>query len=116
MRWNCGRPPAWPLSLLQRSVDPCATAPDHVRNNRLTLQDEFREDLRFWIDTQRRVALKVMDLVDALIRDPFEGIGKPERIRHLGANMWSRRITQEHRLVYLVRRERIDCLQCRYHY
>ena len=79
-------------------------------------QDEFREDLRFWIDTNRRVALKVMDLVEAVIRDPFTGIGKPEPIRHLGANMWSRRITQEHRLVYLVRHERIDFLQCRYHY
>ena len=79
-------------------------------------QDETKDDLRFWIDNDRRVALRVTELVDAVIRDPFEGIGKPERIRHLGANMWSRRITQEHRLVYLVRRDRIDFLQCRYHY
>lgn len=79
-------------------------------------QDEFREDLRFRIDTNLRVALKVMDLVEAVSRDPFKGIGKPEPIRHLGSNMWSRRITQEHRLVYLVRHERIDFLQCRYHY
>ena len=93
-----------------------ASSNDKATTRSAFFQDEFREDLRFWIDTQRRVALKVMDLVDALIRDPFEGIGKPERIRHLGANMWSRRITQEHRLVYLVRRERIDFLQCRYHY
>ena len=78
--------------------------------------DEFREDLRFWIDTKRRVALRVMDLVEAVTRDPFKGIGKPEPIRHLGANVWSRRITQEHRLVYLVRNDRIDFLQCRYHY
>jgi toxin YoeB len=79
-------------------------------------QDEFREDLRWWIDTDRRVALKVMDLVDAVLRDPFVGIGKPEPLRHLGANLWSRRITQEHRLIYLVRADRIDFLQCRYHY
>ena len=79
-------------------------------------QDEFREDLRFWIDTNRRVALKVMDLVEAVTRDPFKGIGKPEALKHLGANVWSRRITQEHRLVYLVRSDRIDFLQCRYHY
>jgi len=79
-------------------------------------QDEFREDLRHWIDTDRKVALKVMDLVEAVMRDPFRGVGKPEPLRHLGADLWSRRITQEHRLVYLVRNERIDFLQCRYHY
>lgn len=79
-------------------------------------QGEFREDLRFWIDTDRRIALKIVDLVEAATRDPLKGIGKPEPIRHLGANVWSRRITQEHRLVYLVRHDRIDFLQCRYHY
>ena len=79
-------------------------------------QDEFREDLRFWIDTNRRIALKVMDLVEAVTRNTFKGIGKPEPLKHLGANVWSRRITQEHRLVYLVRTDRIDFLQCRYHY
>lgn len=79
-------------------------------------QDEFREDLRHWIATDRRVALKIMDLVEAVHRDPFSGVGKPEPVRHLGANVWSRRITQEHRLVYLVRHERLDFLQCRYHY
>ena len=78
--------------------------------------DEFREDLRFWIDTDRRVALRILGLVEAVTRDPFKGMGKPEPIRHLGANLWSRRITQEHRLVYLVRHDRIDFLQCRYHY
>ena len=79
-------------------------------------QDEFREDLRFRIDTNRRIARKVMDLVEAVTRNPFKGIGKPEPLKHLGANVWSRRITQEHRLVYLVRTDRIDFLQCRYHY
>lgn len=79
-------------------------------------QGEFLEDLRFWIDTNRRVALRIMDLVEAVGRDPFGGIGKPEPVRHLGANIWSRRITQEHRLVYLVRDQRVDFLQCRYHY
>jgi len=79
-------------------------------------QNEFREDLGFWIDTNRRVALKVMDLIEAVVRDPFDGIGKPEPLKHIGANVWSRRITQEHRLVYLVRSDRLDFLQCRYHY
>ena len=76
----------------------------------------FREDLTHWVATDRKVALRVLGLVEAVARDPFRGIGKPEALRHLGPNLWSRRITQEHRLVYLVRADRIDFLQCRYHY
>jgi toxin YoeB len=79
-------------------------------------QAEFREDLRHWVQTDRRTALRVLTLVEAVMRDPFDGIGKPERLRHLSAGTWSRRITQEHRLVYLVRVDRIDFLQARYHY
>jgi toxin YoeB len=79
-------------------------------------QPEFREDLRRWVETDRRVALRVLDLVEAIIRDPFRGIGKPEPLRHLAPNTWSRRVTQEHRVVYLVRPDRIDFLQARYHY
>jgi toxin YoeB len=58
----------------------------------------------------------VLDLVDAVLRDPFGGRGKPEPLRAMGADVWSRRITQEHRLVYRVTHERIDFLQARYHY
>ena len=79
-------------------------------------QSEFREDLRFWVETNRKVALKVFDLIEAVMRDPFEGIGKPEPLKYLGANVWSRRLTQEHRVVYLVSQDRIDFLQARYHY
>lgn len=79
-------------------------------------QPEFREDLRHWVATDRRVALRVLDLVEAIMRDPFSGIGKPEPLRHLAPNTWSRRVTQEHRVVYLVRSDRIDFLQARYHY
>ncbi|HEX7118175.1 MAG TPA: Txe/YoeB family addiction module toxin [Longimicrobiales bacterium] len=79
-------------------------------------QDEFREDVRHWVETDRRIALRVLDLVAAVMRDPFDGVGKPEALKHLGANIWSRRISQEHRLVYLVRDERVDFLMCRYHY
>jgi len=50
------------------------------------------------------------------MRDPFGGIGKPEQLRHLETGMWSRRITEEHRLVYRVTPQRIDFLQARYHY
>jgi toxin YoeB len=79
-------------------------------------QKEFREDLKHWVETDRRVALKVLTLVEAVLRDPFEGVGKPEPLRYMGEGVWSRRITQEHRLVYLVSADRIDFLQARYHY
>ncbi len=77
---------------------------------------EFREDLRYWIETERRVALRALDLVDAIMRDPFEGIGKPEPLRYLASGTWSRRLTEEHRVVYLVSGDRIDFLQARHHY
>jgi toxin YoeB len=79
-------------------------------------QSEFREDLRYWVETDRRTALRVLTLVEAIIREPFSGIGKPEPLKYLGAGVWSRRITQEHRLVYVVSNDRIDFLQARYHY
>ncbi|MEW6668208.1 MAG: Txe/YoeB family addiction module toxin [Thermodesulfobacteriota bacterium] len=79
-------------------------------------QAEFIEDLRHWVKEDRRVALRILDLVEATLRDPSKGIGKPERLKYLGPGVWSRRITQEHRLVYLVSEDRIDFLQCRYHY
>ena len=77
---------------------------------------EFREDLRHWIVTDRKVALRVLALVEAVPREPFTGTGKPEPLKHLLAGAWSRRVTEEHRLVYLVRGQRIDFLQARYHY
>lgn len=79
-------------------------------------QPEFREDLRYWVETDRRTALRIFDLVEAILREPFQGIGKPEPLKYLGAGVWSRRITQEHRLVYLVQQTQIDFLQARYHY
>jgi toxin YoeB len=77
---------------------------------------EFRQDLRYWVETDRRVALRAFELVEAVLRDPFVGIGKPEPLKYVLAGCWSRRITQEHRLVYTVCPQRIDFLQARYHY
>lgn len=79
-------------------------------------QPEFREDLRYWVQTDRRVALRALKIVEAILRDPFTGIGKPEPLKYLASGTWSRRLTQEHRIVYLVSNERIDFLQARYHY
>jgi toxin YoeB len=77
---------------------------------------EFIDDLRFWVAEDRKVALRALDLVEAILRDPFEGIGKPEPLKYLSEGAWSRRLTQEHRVVYLVQRDQIDFLQARYHY
>jgi len=79
-------------------------------------QPEFLEDLRYWVETDRKLALRALEMVEAILRDPFQGIGKPEPLKHLSPGAWSRRLTQEHRIVYLVRDERIDFLQARYHY
>jgi toxin YoeB len=79
-------------------------------------QVEFIEDLRFWVMTDRKLALRAFDLIESILRDPFEGIGKPEPLKYLAPGVWSRRLTEEHRVVYLVRDDRIDFLQARYHY
>ena len=81
-----------------------------------TFQRHFIEDLEQWVREDRKLALRVLELVSAVLREPFTGIGKPEPLKHLGADVWSRRIDQHHRLVYVVYRDRIDFLQARYHY
>ncbi len=80
------------------------------------VDDLFREDLEYWVTTDRKTAIRVLKLMEAALRDPFGGIGKPERLRYLDPDTWSRRITQEHRLVYHVAEDRITFLQARHHY
>ncbi len=77
---------------------------------------EFREDLKYWVKTDRKIVLKAFDIIETILRDPFKGIGKPEPLKYLAPNTWSRRLTQEHRIVYLVRDNKIDFLQAGYHY
>ncbi len=66
--------------------------------------------------TDRRTALRILKLVEDTLCDPSSGIGKPELLKYLGEGVWSRRITQEHRLVYLVTEKRVAFLQARYPY
>jgi toxin YoeB len=82
----------------------------------LIFDPDFLEDLAHWVATDRKTALRILELVESIRRDPFSGIGKPELLRHLGSGVWSRRITQEHRLVYRVKDDRILFAQARYHY
>jgi len=77
---------------------------------------EFRQDFRYWTNTDRKVALRIFELIEAVLRNPFTGIGKSEPLKYVLAGCWSRRVTQEHRLVYRVSEGKVDFLQARYHY
>ena len=74
------------------------------------------EDLVHWIRTDGQRLLRILRLVEATVREPFEGVGKPETLRGDLARRWSRRIDREHRLVYQVSSERVYFLAARYHY
>jgi toxin YoeB len=82
----------------------------------LIFSKKFLEDLAFWIKTDRKAALRIIELINAVSRDPFKGAGKPEPLKHDFKGCWSRRITREHRLVYKVYEDRIAFLQARLHY
>ena len=82
----------------------------------VVLSDAFRDDLRFWAEKDRKLCLKLLDLMEAIVRDPFRGVGKPEPLKHKALGAWSRRLTQEHRIVYAVSDDRIEFLQAKYHY
>jgi toxin YoeB len=69
-----------------------------------------------WVQTDRATLKRINRLIDDVLRDPFTGIGKPEQLRHVLSGAWSRRITEEHRLVYLVDGDDVVSLQARYHY
>jgi toxin YoeB len=83
---------------------------------KLVVDPQFLEELRFWVSTDAKVAERILKLVEEIRRDPFRGTGKPEPLKHLGSGVWSRRITQADRLVYLVQSGTVNLLQCRYHY
>jgi toxin YoeB len=74
------------------------------------------EDLTWWVEQDRKKALRILKLIKEVQRDPFTGTGKPEPLKHVLAGCWSRRIDQEHRLVYQVKEDKIRILACRYHY
>ncbi len=74
------------------------------------------EDLAWWVQNDRKKALRLLRLIQETQKEPFGGIGKPEPLKHELAGCWSKRIDQEHRLVYQVSDNKIRILACRYHY
>ena len=76
------------------------------------------EDLVWWVEHDRKQALRLLRLIKEVQRNPYEGAGQPERLKHELVGCWSRRIDQEHRLVYQILEadDKIRVLACRYHY
>jgi len=87
-----------------------------VKPFKLFPSQSFLEELDGWRRHDPKIAARIARLIEDIARDPYQGIGKPEHLKYFQANLWSRRITEEHRLVYLVEQEKITLLQCRYHY
>ena len=83
---------------------------------RLVFTPHGWDDYQWWVANDKATLKRVNRLLDEIVRSPFEGIGKPESLRHILANCWSRRVDEEHRLVYLVDHDDIVVLQARFHY
>lgn len=83
---------------------------------RLVFTPHGWQDYQHWVQTDRATLKRLNRLIEDALRDPYAGIGKPEQLRHALASSWSRRITEEHRIVYLVDGDDLVVLQARYHY
>jgi len=78
--------------------------------------DESWDDYQYWLNTDKKILARINDLLKDISRSPFKGIGKPEPLKHKYKGYWSRRITDEHRLIYQVKGNEILILKCRFHY
>lgn len=77
---------------------------------------QFKNDLKWWFKHDDKKAAKILDLVTEVMKNPFQGMGKPEPLKYMDGNIWSRRIDLEHRLIYRITQTQIDFLACRFHY
>ena len=96
--------------------EPAPEQPNEHVTRACIIDPHCLEDLQWWAATDQRMLKKALDLVEYVLRDPFHGPGKPEPLKGLGPNTWSRRLTLEHRLVYVVFDDRVNFLMARYHY
>ena len=83
---------------------------------KLIFSDEAWEDYLHWQRQDKVVVKRINELITACKRDPFVGIGKPEPLKHALAGFWSRRFTEEHRMVYKANKDALSIAQLRYHY
>lgn len=82
----------------------------------ISFEAQAWEDYLYWQQTDKKTLKRLNNIIKDIQRSPFDGIGKPEPLKHLLSGCWSRRITAEHRIVYMVQDEQVIILQCRYHY
>jgi toxin YoeB len=100
-----------------RRITPHAQSPAVTDDERRAiLLHEFRRDLTHWIGSDPRLALRIMRLIEDVLRDPVSGLGKPEPLRHASHGQWSRRITDEHRMIYRILQTGILFMYARGHY
>ena len=83
---------------------------------KIVFADQGWEDFSYWIEHDRKMAARIVRLIKEIESQPFEGLGKPEPLRHDMTGFWSRRITDEHRLVYGIEKNHLLIAQARYHY
>jgi toxin YoeB len=83
---------------------------------KLTFTDAAWDDYQWWLSSDKRVLRRINTLIEDIKRNGYEGIGKPEALKHALAGYWSRRITQEHRIVYAIEDDAVVIISCRYHY
>ncbi|MGQ4598617.1 Txe/YoeB family addiction module toxin [Nocardia sp. R6R-6] len=83
---------------------------------KLTFTDAAWDDYQWWLAKDKRVLRRINSLIEDIKRNGYEGKGKPEALRHNLAGYWSRRITQEHRIVYVIEDDAVVIISCRYHY
>ncbi len=78
--------------------------------------DESWEDYLYWQKTDKKILKRINLLIKAIVQEPYEGIGKPEPLKHNYRGYWSRRITDEHRLIYQIQGDELRIVKCRFHY
>jgi len=83
---------------------------------KLIFSEQAWEEYLYWQKTDPKILKRINTLIQSIQRSPFEGIGKPEPLKHQFSGYWSRRITDEHRLVYKIESDAIRLAQFRYHY
>lgn len=93
-----------------------ASNKEQARQATVAFTDIGWEDYQHWQEASPRLAEKINELIDAIMADPFKGLGKPEPLRGNLTGLWSRRIDREHRLVYMVENDTVYVVACRYHY
>ncbi len=83
---------------------------------KLIFAEQAWEDYLYWQKTDKRLLNRINSLIKDIKRDPFEGVGKPEPLKHALSDYWSRRINDEHRIIYKIHEDSILIAQLRYHY